>query len=395
MDRDDPINGFLEIVLALNVAVGRRTGIEPLLSKATYSYNVPTPSWDWEEIGRQIEKVESALDSLPPSRAAYLGDFLKAFSLMARQGQGDEIPYAERVVTYLQVPGERVPSTVIQWLEAELRGLMVEAGYPDDLSLAIPQWRERQTIRGEALIERAQSLLQQARQRTQERVLPLPSEHQVTLTFPQNYPYRGYSDYARDYQGRVFLNGDIGWEVPSLKHVVCHEAFPGHQTFSAIREQLFRSGALPVEGTVYFGNTPMSPIVEGIAEVGQEILGMVETIDDRLYDVYNRFSSAVSTNLAFDCNADGMDRETAVTRLMNSIHVSRVFAEKRYHFWTDDLWCTSFPHYWYGREFMRENYLKMKNDLPTFFRMVYTEPHTVRTLREAIRNHFIQGGQKC
>jgi hypothetical protein len=390
--RDDPINGFLEIVLALNVAVGKRTGIEPLLSKATYSYNIPMPSWDWEEIGQQIEEIESALDSLAPSRAAYLRDFLKAFSLMAREGQGDEIPYAERVATYLQVPGERVPSTVIQSLETELRSLMVEAGYPDDLSVAIPQWRESQTIRGEALVKQARSFLQQAHERTQERVLPLPAEHQVALTFPRNYPYRGYSDYSRDYQGRVFLNGDIGWEIPGLKHVVCHEAFPGHQTFSATREQLFRSGALPVEGTVYFGNTPMTPIVEGIAEVGQEILGMVETIDDRIYDLYNRFSSAISTNLAFDCNADGMDQETAVTQLMNSIHVSRVFAEKRYHFWTNALWCTSFPHYWYGREFMRENYFKMENDLPAFFRMVYTEPHTVRTLREAIQNHLTQGG---
>jgi len=280
VNKDDPINNFLQIVLALNEAVGKRTEIEPLLSNATYSYGIPVPDWDWEEIGRQIEKVESAIDSLPPSRAAYLKDFLQAFSLMAREGQGDEIPYAERVATYIQVPAERVPATTIQSLESELRGLLVEAGYPDDLSVAIPRWRERQTVRGEVLIEKTQALLQQARERTQERVLPLPPEHQVTLTFPKNYPYRGYSDYSRDYQGRVFLNGDIGWEIPSLKHLVCHEAFPGHQTFSAIREQLYRSDDLPVEGTVYFGNTPISPIVEGICEVGQEVLGMVETIDD-------------------------------------------------------------------------------------------------------------------
>jgi hypothetical protein len=277
---------------------------------------------------------------------------------------------------------------VVQALETELRSLFVEAGYPDDLSIAIPQWRESQTLRGEALVEEAHAFLNQAREDTDEHVLPLPEEHRVVLAFPKNYPYRGYSDYSRDYQGRVFLNGDIGWERAALKHLVCHEVFPGHQAFSTIREKRYRDGVLPIEGTVYFGNTPMTPIVEGICEVGQEILGRLETIDDRIYDLYNRYSSAITTNLAFDCNADGMDEETAVRQLMDAAHVSRVFAEKRYHFWTNPLWCTSFPHYWYGRELIRESYALMSDHLPAFFRMVYTEPHTVNSLRAAISRHL-------
>jgi hypothetical protein len=388
VDRDHPIDLFLQIVLAMNELVGERTGIEPLLSAATYSYGISTPSWDWAQAGKRIEEAESALDALPPERAAYLRDFLKAFALMSREGQGEKIPYADRVETYLQVPGERLPTTVVQALETELRSLFVEAGYPDDLSTAIPQWRESQTVRGETLVEEAHAFLSQAREDTNKHVLPLPEEHRVVLTFPKNYPYRGYSDYSRDYQGRVFLNGDIGWERAALKHLVYHEVFPGHQAFSTIREKRYRDGVLPIEGTVYFGNTPMTPIVEGICEVGQEILGRQETIDDRIYDVYNRFSSAVSTNLAFDCNADGMDEETAVTRLVGATHVSRVFAEKRYHFWTNPLWCTSFPHYWYGRELIRESYKLMSDDLSAFFRMVYTEPHTVNSLRSAVASHL-------
>lgn len=399
MKNDSLLNRFLKIVLALNVLVEERTGIEPLLSAATYTYDIPTPSWDWDEVAKQIKKAESDLGDLSSNRADYVRDLLAAFALMAREGQGDEIPYAERVAIYLQVPGERVPAATVESLESELRSLLVEAGYPDDPSIAIPQWRERQALRGEGLVKEAQSLLRRAREETHKRVLPLPTEHQVTLTFPESYPYRGYSDYSRDYQGRVFLNGDIDWELASLKHLICHEVFPGHQAFSAIREQQFRAEALPVEGTIYFANTPMTPIVEGICEVSQEIIGMLENIDDRIHDVYNRYASAVSTNLAFDCNADGMDKQTAVACLMDTTYVSRVFAEKRYHFWTNPLWCTSFPHYWYGRELMRESYALMKGDLPAFFRMVYTEPHTVHSLRAAVRNcldspnaQFVVGG---
>jgi len=242
VDRDNPIIGFLQIVLALNFLVEERTGTEPLLSNATYSYGIPTPAWDWDDIGRAIEGIEFTLDALPQHRAAYLKDCLAAYALMVREGQGDDIPYAERVATYLQVPGERVAGTVIEALECDLRSLLVDAGYPDDLSVAIPQWREDKALRRDQLVKEAQSLLRRAREETDRKVSPLPNEHTVALSFPKNYPSRGHSDYYRDYQGRVFLNGDIRWEMASLKHYVCHEVFPGHQAFSASREQEYRAG---------------------------------------------------------------------------------------------------------------------------------------------------------
>jgi hypothetical protein len=391
---EGPIREYLEIVLALNAAVGKRTGIEPLLSRDTYSYGIPVPSWDWDEIGRRIEETRTAIDSLPTKRAAYLQGFLDAFALMVREGQGESIPYSERVSTYLQVPSERVPASAIQSLESELQDLCIAAGYPDDLSIAIPRWRDDQTITGEALIEQAKSLVLQSREAMQRRIMPLPDEHQVSVTLLKDFPYYAYSAYARDYQGQVRLSDDISWELAALKHAICHEAFPGHQAFAAITEQRFREGIFPVEGTVYFGNTPISPIFEGVAECGAELLGMVDTIDDRIFNVYNRLCFAVSTNVAFDCNADGMEEPAAVTKLMDALHVPQAWAVQRYHYVLNPLWCTSFPHYWYGREFIRDSHSKMKGHLPAFFEMVFTEPHTVRTLRDSIESYLDQAADE-
>ncbi|MBM4456373.1 MAG: hypothetical protein FJ011_01200 [Chloroflexi bacterium] len=381
---EEEIRRFLQIALALNASVGQRTGVEPLLSTETYDYGFPAPAWDWEEIGRQIEELRPAISSFPAARAGFLADLTTSFEMMAREGQGDRVPYAERVVAYLQVPGERVPQATIAALAEDLRGLLVAEGYADDLAIALPQWIERRSIRGEALQTLAEELMEQARTTTNERIMPLPAEHRVELSFPKNFPFNGYSAYKRDYRGTVELNGDIGWHIPALKHLVCHEAFPGHQTFSALRELRYRQGLIPVEGTLYFSNTPITPIVEGAAEIGQELLGMVKTADDRLFDVYNRYQSACATNLAFDCNADGKDQETAVREYMALTHVPRGQAERRYRFWSHPLWQTGFPHYWYGREFMQECYQRMAADVPRFVEMIYTEPHTVRTLREAV-----------
>ncbi len=392
MNGENPTHRILQIALVLNNKVGVRTGIEPLLSAATYDYGLPRPDWDWSKLGHEIEQVQKELDFLPIDRAAFLNDLLQAFAMMVREGQGDDIPYAERVATYLQVPGQPVPEYVIEALQRELCALLIEADYPDDLGIALRQWRQRQAIAGSALIEKGRAFLEQAAKRTNQIVWPLPEEQKVTLSFPKNYPYRGYSDYARNYEGRVHLSGDIQWETAALKHVVCHESFPGHQAYSAIRERSYRTGNLGIEGTLYFSNTPITPIVEGMCEIGQEILGMIESIDDRIYHLYNRFSTAVNTNLAFGCNAGGMDRETAIRQMMRKTYVPRVFAEKFYEFWTNPLWCTSFPHYWYGAEIMRQNCAQMKGRYPELFRMVYTEPHTVRTLSIAINNLLGLGG---
>jgi hypothetical protein len=381
-------------VLALNAAVFRQTGKAPLLSGNTYSYGFDVPSWDWDEIGRQIEETASALELLPENRAAYMRDMLDAFALMVREGQGDEIAYPERVSTYLQVPADRVPEHIVSALREELRSLLVQAGYPDDLSLAVPDWREAQTIEGDALIRLADSVLVQAREAMQSQIMALPKDHQVSVVLLSNYPYYAYSAYKRDYQGEVRLSGDIGWEIPAVKHSICHEAFPGHQTFSAITEQRFRAGVMPVEGTVYFGNTPNSPIFEGVSECGAEFLGLVNTIDDEIFNVYNRLCFAESTNVAFDCNADGLGKDAAIAKLVKALHVPSSWAEYRYHYVTDSLWCASFPHYWYGREFIKASYDKMEEHLPAFLKMVYTEPHTVRTLQNAIESYLNrQGGR--
>ncbi len=142
---------------------------------------------------------------------------------------------------------------------------------------------------------------------------------------------------------------------------------------------------MPEEGTLYFSNTPITPIVEGICEMGQTMLGMIEDEDDQIYDLYNRYCNVVSTNLAFACNGDGLDVAGAVEQLIAQAYVTRRFAEGYVQFLTHPLWCTSFPHYWYGSEFIRDCMQRMQGNLLEFYRMVYTEPHTVQTLRAGSR----------
>jgi hypothetical protein len=381
---EKPIEDFLKIVLAISRLTGERTGIDPLLSRSIYSYGVEEPDWNWKEIGLSVDRLAKSLSIFPQERVEFVTDFLRAFEIMVKEGLGEEIPFTERVKAYLQVSADFIPDSVVDGLRTELQQKLVDAGYPDDLSLGFKKWSQDQTIPDADLQNQGQLLLAEARLRTNQRVMQDPPEHEIELSFPKNYPYNGYSDYTKGYRGRIYLNGDIPYRFSYLKHLVCHEAIPGHQLFSALREYNYHHNSLAVEGTVYLANTPITPIVEGTCELGQRMLGMDDTQHDQIEDLYNRYSSAISNNLAIACNADRMDKETATKRMMESIFVDQNTALRRHAFFTNPLWKTSFLHYWHGREMMREYYSRMQDHLPELYQMIYTEPHTVRTLRNRI-----------
>ena len=388
MHIDKSVEEFLRIVLAVSRLVNERTGIDPLLSRSIYTYAVEDPGSGWLETGRSIEMLSNSLHSLPQDQSEFIADLLQAMHVMVREGQGEKISYSKRVQAYLQVSGEPLAEIIIDKLRQELFAELVLAGYPDDLQVAYQKWSLDQTIKDAELLETGRALLAESRIRTNERVMQDPSKHRIELNFPKTYPYNGYSDYSKDFSGRVYLNGDVSYRLSSLKHLICHEALPGHQLFSALREFRFQQGLLPVEGTVYLANTPITPIVEGTCEIGQRMLGMDDTQNDKIEDLYNRYSSAVSTNIAVACNTDSMDQATAADRLMELIFIDKEHAIRHHAFMTNPLWQTSFMHYWHGREMMRQNFARMKDHLPELYQMVYTEPHTVRTLRSRIERYL-------
>jgi hypothetical protein len=226
-----------------------------------------------------------------------------------------------------------------------------------------------------------------ARATTRRLLVDVP-QHAVTIRLLDNYPHYAYSEYLGNGHGEIRFSNDIPWTGPALKHSICHEAFPGHQAFSITRQRLLDDHVLPPEAVIYFANTPATPINEGWAECGTEVLGWIDSVDDEIFSTYNSLCFAVSTNVAFECNENLLSRSQAIARLTDVLHVPPSWAEQRYAFVTHPLWCTSFPHYWYGRQLMLANYRQMKQAVDVFAHMLYKELHTVRTLRGAVDRYL-------
>src|SRR5699024_8394723 len=101
-------------------------------------------------------------------------------------------------------------------------------------------------------------------------------------------------------------------------------------------------------------NTPVSPIIEGVAENGVAMLGWLTTPDDELFSVHNRLLFAARTNAAILRHEHGAPREQVIAYLMRRTGAREAWAVYQEAFISDPLWHTSIPHYWHGARLIRE-----------------------------------------
>lgn len=384
------VNKFLQIVLAISELLTKDKGIDPLLSRQTYDYGNPPDGWDYKRILEESASLREDLKTFDPRRARYIARLLESIDMMCREGLGDDLSYDEKVLACLDINIETISGDVIDEISSELADRLKDRGYSGGLSETVGRWKEDTTVSGVKNLQKtADALLVRAIELTNKLVLPVPEELDINITFPTNFPYNGYSESKKNYVSRIMLSGDIGWQKPALKHIVTHEALPGHTLYYATKERLYRDGKLTVEGTVYLANTPVSPLGEGLCEVGQMMLGMIEDEDDHIYDLYSRFSSAVITNVAMEYNRKKIDKVDAIKKMQENAFISEIHAGKRFGFFSDPLWYISFMHYWFGKEIVMDCFVKMQNNLPDFYQMAYVKTQTIGGLQEDVANYLI------
>lgn len=386
MELETPIRKFIEVSLSIDDLEKERTGINPFLSRETFDYGVEDPHWDWKVISKKLDELDNEVDTLEESRRLYLHTTLKAYRMMTRYGLGEKIPYADRVKTFLDLDEIVIPESEIEANKNAVCEKLAEAGYPDDYGRGIAEWKKATRLSAEELDPFGQSVLAEGRKRVMELGLDIPEEQHTELHFPHNYPYRGYSSYDGNYQGNIWLNGDTPWGRPELKHTILHEAYPGHQILSVVREKMFRDGTINPEATMVFYNTGISPIHEGQCELAERLIGMKTSIDDDIAELNTDYTNGMETNLAIAGNEGRLDADQVAKILREQTCMDPVLSKVRFGFFTNPLWSTCFPHYYHGRKYIRQTYLKLEKLglRNAYIQMVFKEPHTVKTMEKAV-----------
>jgi hypothetical protein len=192
---------------------------------------------------------------------------LVGLETVARRLAGEQITFEDEVERCYGVRPQWTPEDVFEAAHRELDEVLPGSG---DVAERYQAWREGNVIPAEVLFGVMDDLLDDFRARTRA-VFGLPEGEAVELDEVRDEPWAAFNYYLGGLRSRIALNLDTAMSPDFVGELATHEAYPGHHTEHAWKEQLLREGGDLAE-SIFLVGTPQSLVSEGIAGLGAEIL---------------------------------------------------------------------------------------------------------------------------
>jgi hypothetical protein len=199
---------------------------------------------------------------------SWLGDQVQGCATYAHVLAGERISYSDEVERCYGVRPSRTSEDVYAAVHAELDELLPGDGTLFERRIA---WRERHLVAGDKAVAVLNDLLPVLRGRTAA-LLDLPAGEELTLEPVTDEPWWAFNYYLGHLASRVVLNTDVPTTGFDLVHLVGHEAYPGHHTEHAVKEQRLIVEQGRIEEGIQLVPTPQAVLSEGIAEAGIDVV---------------------------------------------------------------------------------------------------------------------------
>jgi hypothetical protein len=208
-------------------------------------------------------RLLAAIDSGPWLHAQVVG-----LETTARRLAGEQIPFEEEVERCYGVRPEWTPEEMFESAQRELDEILPGSG---SVAERYQAWREATVVPAERLAGFMKSVLDDLRARTRA-LFGLPDGEAVEVEHVTDEPWAAFNYYLGGLRSRIALNTDTAMSPDFAAELAAHEAYPGHHTEHAWKEQLLvRDGGDLAESILLVG-TPQSLVSEGIAGLGAEVL---------------------------------------------------------------------------------------------------------------------------
>lgn len=348
------------------------------------------------EARRLMDDITRA--GLDPNRQQALLAQVRAMETITRKLAGEEIPYRDEVRACFDIEPAAIPEAAFERAIADLDRILPGDG---EVSARLAAWREASRLSPEGARAAIDLILAEVRDRTAAQVT-LPPGEGVEVRFVADKPWSGYNWYLGGYRSAVDINTDLPIYAVNLVGLVAHEAYPGHHTEHALKDQLlYRERGLG-EASIQLINTPECVIHEGIATLAEE---MIFPGDDgvtwRRNVLYPRVGvdhdpardreigsalaalRGVAGNVALLRHAEGGSEADAISYLMRYGLNEEARARQRLRFIDDPLWRPYIFTYHVGYDLLGAWLAQAPDDAGRWdrFRQLLTQPSTPSMFR--------------
>lgn len=235
-----------------------------------------------DELRRELANLD-----LAENRRQYFSDYLTSIDCFCRWRDTNDVAYPELVHSLMGIPGD---PPELEPLADATDALLRDAGFSGDMFEMMGGFRRSRQVDPEKVVQSLTDYMVEARAWVVEHMFPLPDDFQFTVVGERGVAYNAYCAYV---DRAVQINLDIPFTHEDLKHLACHEAYPGHSTQMQRHEQLVAANEMTEDGLLVVTDTPTTPLFEGIGEIGLTLLGWDQSQPERINRALGRLNSAV------------------------------------------------------------------------------------------------------
>ena len=258
---------------------------------------------DWREVADDLDRLSDRVERMPAGdRQVFRRGMLRSLGVAARLFAGGSASFAEKVTDLVGAPPGPVDSDEIEGMRDHVDALLTRSGHMrGPIEDRVRRWEESRFLEECDLVPVAAELMEAARARTAAMIFDC-GDYAMELE-----PVRGaaYTARCRFKARKMALNLDIRFTRAALKHLVCHEIFPGHATQLLSTRAAVEAGRADADALLVTANAVTGCVQEGIGDQGVLLLDWVENADDELHLELRRLRSAAQTTAAWRLMADG------------------------------------------------------------------------------------------
>lgn len=261
---------------------------------------------------------------------------------------------------------------------AEVEKLLKENGYNGTLKEMAAKWEAENRVPADKVQSTMDELMVTARELTG-KFLPLPEAHYKCVT-EAGGPFSARSDYDHL---QVVVNIEPAYTMQALKHLVVHEAYPGHYMQFTMRKELWKQGLAAADGLLSVCNHSSSSTFEGIADMGGRFIGWENTPDDKIFEILSEIKSSMGTLSSYQMNVLHWTEDQIRDYMAKWPLLGGEGAIKsRLNFVRDPSRAALIWSYWRGDQALRGVLDRLEEkDMPRFYDYIYGRLHTPASLQ--------------
>lgn len=337
------------------------------------------PYEKWEAAKDDLESIGANIETLPNGeRQTFLKGMVDSLKLAVRLFSGGSPTFEQKIVGLVGAPRGHEDAGMIASSHGRIDILLTRLGFNrGTLRDRIRDWESDRAIQESDLPNVLNELMVEAKRRTDDMIFDT-GDFSMTIRPVRDVPYPARCAFD---EGCVDLNMDMLHSRSELKHILCHNVFPGHATQVLYAHAEVLAGRSTCDALLVSANAITGCVQEGIGEQGIYLIDWLEDLEDELTAELRNLRSAAQTSATWAYMAEGQPAEQTKKYLREVGLGQEVWVTGRLRSAAHPFKGPFAASFWAGNEAVRRVRERVSNAKRTeFIQFLYGRAHSPQSL---------------